>query len=90
MEKKKDLATEINEIEGSDIVDSMLKQRRDWVQWYRSTFNKPPDNLDKFYTRNDLETPLSPEEEEKKAAEVKFMDIAAAKEVLSDPEKRKM
>jgi len=69
LEKKKDLATEINEIEGSDIVDSMLKQRRDWVQWYRSTFNKPPDNLDKFYTRNDLETPLSPEEEEKKAAE---------------------
>jgi len=31
-----------------------------------------------------------PGEEEKKAAEVKFMDIAAAKEVLSDPEKRKM
>lgn len=29
-------------------------------------------------------------EEEKKAAEIKFMDIAAAKEVLSDPEKRKM
>eukprot|EP00054_Salpingoeca_dolichothecata_P037188 m.10014 g.10014 ORF g.10014 m.10014 type:complete len:477 (-) comp7316_c0_seq1:85-1515(-) len=29
-------------------------------------------------------------EEEKKMAEKKFMDIAAAKEVLSDPEKRKM
>lgn len=68
-EKKKDMVGEINEIEGSDIVDSMLKQRRDWVQWYRSTFGKPPDNLDKFYTRNDLETPLSPEDEEKKAAE---------------------
>lgn len=60
---------EINEIEGSDIVDSMLKQRRDWVQWYRSTFGKAPDNLEKFYAKNDLETPLSPEEEEKKAAE---------------------
>ena len=47
----------------------MLKQRREWVQWYRSTFGKVPDNLDKFYTRNDLETPLSPEEEEKKAAD---------------------
>ncbi len=28
-------------------------------------------------------------EEEKKKAEKKFMDIASAKEVLSDPEKRK-
>ena len=28
-----------------------------------------PDNLEKFYARNDLEVPLSPEEEEKRAAE---------------------
>ena len=28
-----------------------------------------PDGLDKFYTRHDLETPLSPEEEEKAKAE---------------------
>ena len=47
----------------------MLKARRDWVQWYRSTFGKVPDNLDKFYERANLETPLSPEEEEKRAAE---------------------
>jgi hypothetical protein len=47
----------------------MLKARRDWVQWYRSTFGKVPDNLDKFYEKDNLETPLSPEEEEKAAAE---------------------
>ena len=69
-EKKKDLKNEIMEIEGTDIQDTMLKERRDWVQWYRSNFaGKVPDNLDKFYSRNDLEVPLSPEEEEKKAAE---------------------
>lgn len=47
----------------------MLKARRDWVQWYRSTFGKVPDNLEKFYEKDNLETPLSPEEEEKAAAE---------------------
>jgi IQ and AAA domain-containing protein len=46
----------------------MSKQRRDWVQWYRSTFGKIPDNLEKFYLKDQLETPLSPEEEEKAAA----------------------
>lgn len=48
----------------------MLKQRRDWVQWYRTNFGgKVPDNLEKFYQKNNLETPLSPEEEEKAKAE---------------------
>ena len=47
----------------------MLKQRRDWVQDYRSDFGKPPDNLEKFYQRSNQETPLSPEEEEKAKAE---------------------
>lgn len=68
-EKKKDLIKEIQDIEGSDIQDSMLKARRDWVQWYRSTFGKIPDNLEKFYQKDNLETPLSPEEEEKAKAE---------------------
>ena len=34
-EKKKDLKNEIMEIEGSDIQDSMLRERREWVQEYR-------------------------------------------------------
>jgi len=63
------LADEIKDIEGSDIQDSMLNARHEWVQWYRGAFGKVPDGLDKFYAKNDLETPLSPEEEEKKAAE---------------------
>ena len=67
--KKKELIEEIKAIEGNDIEDSMLKARHDWVQWHRSTFGKVPDNLDKFYQKDNLETPLSPEEEEKKAAE---------------------
>lgn len=67
--KKKDLKREIQDIEGSDITDSMLKARRDWVQWYRSSFGKPPDNLDKFYQKDNLETPLSAEDEEKAKAE---------------------
>ena len=68
-EKRKDLIEEIKDIEGNDITDSMLKSRRDWVQWYRQTFGKIPDSLEKYYLKDKLETPLSPEEEEKKAAE---------------------
>ena len=68
-EQKKALADEIKEVEGSDIQDSMLTKRREWVQDFRSNFGKVPDGLDKFYAKDDLETPLSPEEEEKKAAE---------------------
>lgn len=70
IEKKKDLKQEISATDGPDIQDSMLKARRDWVQWYRSTFGgKVPDNLDKFYQKDNLETPLSPEDEEKAKAE---------------------
>lgn len=61
------MADEIKDIEGSDIQDSMLNARHEWVQWYRGAFGKVPDGLDKFYAKNDLETPLSPEEEEKKS-----------------------
>ena len=67
----------------------MLKARRDWVQWYRSTFGKVPDGLDKFYERNNLETPLSPEEEEKKAAEDDEKDKKGKKGGKKDPKKNK-
>jgi len=63
----------------------MLKARRDWVQWYRASFaGKVPDGLEKFYARDDLEVPLSPEEEEKKAAE----DEANGKKKSKDKAKK--
>ena len=61
------LKGEIDENEGLDIRDTMLKERRDWIQEYKSTHaNKPPEDLTGFYERFNLETPLSPEEEEAK------------------------
>jgi len=48
-------------------VDAMLKERRDWIQEYKALHaNKPPDDLKAFYERFNLETPLSPEDEEAK------------------------
>lgn len=47
----------------------MLNMRRTWYTTFRGEFNKIPDKVDLFYKRNDLETPLTPEEEEKKLAE---------------------
>ena len=43
--------------------------RRTWYTNFRGDFGKIPDKVDLFYQRKDLETPLSPEEQEKKDAE---------------------
>jgi len=64
---KEELKVEIDDNEGLDIREGMLKERRDWVhQWKADHLNKPPDDLTKFYERFNVETPLSPEEEEAK------------------------
>ena len=61
------LKEEIEENEGTDLKDQMLKERRDWIQEYKALHaNKPPEDLKKFYERFNTEQPLSPEEEELK------------------------
>ena len=52
----------------------MLSKRRDWYMDYYSKFGKYPDKMDGFYEKDNVLTPLSPEEEAKKLAE----DEAAA------------
>ena len=52
----------------------MLTKRRDWYMDYKANFGKYPDKLDGFYQKDNVETPLSPEEQAKKLAE----DEAAA------------
>lgn len=68
---KQELMDNIEEIEGNDIIDNMLKERREWIQEEKAKQNgKIPADIAKFYERNNLETPLSPEDEEaKKLAE---------------------
>lgn len=68
---KQELMDNIDVIEGNDIRDNMLKERREWIMEEKAKMNgKIPNDIAKFYERNNLETPLSPEEEEaKKAAE---------------------
>lgn len=59
---KEDLKEEIQDNEGVDIQDQMLKERRDWIQEYKALHaNKPPEDLKAFYERFNTETPLSPE-----------------------------
>ena len=61
------MKNEIDENEGLDIQEQMLKERRDWTQEYKALHaNKPPTDLKDFYERFNTETPLSPEEEELK------------------------
>jgi CelD/BcsL family acetyltransferase involved in cellulose biosynthesis len=53
--------------EGTDIMEGMLKDRRDWINEYRqSHMNKIPEDIKPFYDRFNVEAPLSPEEEEAK------------------------
>ena len=45
----------------------MLRERREWIHEYKKNHaNKPPDDMKGFYERFNVETPLSPEEEEAK------------------------
>ena len=65
------LKEEIDENEGTDIMEQMLKDRREWVNEQRQmNLGKIPEDVKPFYDRFNTETPLSPEEEAaKKAAE---------------------
>ena len=61
------LKDEVECNEGQDIEENMLKERRDWVQEYKANHNgKAPDDLKDFYDRFNVETPLTPEEQEAK------------------------
>ena len=84
---KEELKEEIDNNEGLDIREAMLKDRRDWVHEYKSLHgSKPPDDLVGFYERFNVETPLSPEEEEAK----KLQDEEDAKgKKKKKPEKKK-
>lgn len=47
---KTELKDDIQDNEGADIEDAMLKERRDWIQQYKALHNnKPPDDLKEFY-----------------------------------------
>ena len=65
----------------------MLKERREWIQQQKAITNgKVPQDIAKFYERNNLETPLSPEEEAAKKAEE---EAAAGKKGKKEKKKEK-
>lgn len=65
--EKENLKHEIDINEGTDIKENMLKERRDWVQQWKADHNgKAPEDLKDFYDRFNVETPLTPEEQEAK------------------------
>jgi hypothetical protein len=71
MTQKEQLKEEIDENQGVDIQEGMLKDRRDWITNHKeNNNNKIPDDIKPFHARFAVESALSPEEEEaKKAAE---------------------
>ena len=71
MTSKDQLKEEIDDNQGVDIQENMLKERRDWITNFKeNNNNKIPDDIKPFHDRFKVEDALSPEEEEaKKAAE---------------------
>ena len=69
------LQEEMEENEGSTMMEDMIKERRDWITDYRKkNLNKIPDDLKGFHERFKVETPEDgekPEGEEKKKGEKK-------------------
>jgi len=70
------------DVEGYDIKDKMLKERRDWVQEQKAFFGKVPNDLDKFHARFAEDAALSPEDELARMA-------AAEDEAKSKKDKKK-
>jgi hypothetical protein len=81
------LKEEIDENEGTDIMETMLKDRREWVLEKRQmNMGKIPDDIKPFYERFNVETPLSPEEQAAKDAEE---EEGGGKKKKKDKEKKK-
>ena len=74
--------------QGTDIMEKMLNERRDWVNEQRGkNLGKVPEDCKGFYDRLNVEAPLSPEEEAARAAEEE--EAAAAKKKKKDGKKDK-
>jgi hypothetical protein len=70
----------------------MLKERREFIQEYRALHGgKPPDDLKDYYDRANVETPLSPEDEEAKrlADEEEAKKKKKKKDAKKDKKKKK-
>jgi len=67
---KVQIKEEIDDNQGTDIMEKMLNERRDWVNEQRGrNLGKVPEDCKGFYDRLNVEAPLSPEEEAARAAE---------------------
>jgi hypothetical protein len=50
-QERKEMTTEIGIVEGHDIKEKMLRERRDWVAEQKALFGKIPAKLDGFHNR---------------------------------------
>lgn len=70
LDAKEALKQEIEENEGIDIQEAMLKDRREWINQKMETENgKVPDDIAKFYERFNAEDAPTEEELARRAAE---------------------
>lgn len=84
------LFEEIKDTEGPEIIESMKKERRDWLTEYRALHNnKDPTDLKDFYNRFNVEPPLTPEEEEAKKLQEEEDAKAAKAKTKAKKEKKK-
>jgi len=87
--ERKELVKEIAVVEGLDIKEKMLKERRDWITEQRSLFGKIPNDLEKFNKRFEEQPATTPEEEAALAAAAEEAANAKAKKKEKKPKKKK-
>lgn len=63
MKQKDDIKDEIKAVEGYDIKEKMLKERRDWILEQQAITGKPPADFEKFYEKVEVD-PDAPAEDE--------------------------
>jgi len=53
--QKDDIKDEIKAVEGYDIKEKMLKERRDWILEQQAITGKPPADFEKFYEKIEID-----------------------------------
>ena len=80
---------ELDDNQGTDIMEKMLNERRLWVnEQCGKNLSKPPEDIKGFYERLNAETPLSPEDEAAAAEEAEAGGKKGKKEKKKEGKKK--
>ena len=87
-EALKALTTEIMDVEGYDVCDMKLQERRQWITKQKVEFGKIPTDLDKFYEQFELQVDVEEEIRRRREEEDEAEKLAKAKKKKEQKNKK--